>query len=113
MLHLGTLDPDPIPSKGAFENFTLIYILAAITFMMIGTAAFGVQPDSLGYLTVILIVMIAGMLTTTVINILSYYVAIAATKFNLDPDDHCIPITSSVMDVVGTVILVSVISFIL
>ena len=113
MLHLGTLDPDPIPSKGAFENFTLIYILAAITFLMIGTAAFGVQPDSLGYLTVILIVMIAGMLTTTVINILSYYVAIAATKFNLDPDDHCIPITSSVMDVVGTVILVSVISFIL
>ena len=113
MLHLGTLDPDPVPRKGAFENFALIYILAAITFLMIGTAAFGVQPDSLGYLTVILIVMIAGMLTTTVINILSYYVAIAATKFNLDPDDHCIPITSSVMDVVGTVILVSVISFIL
>jgi len=84
-----------------------------VTFIMIGSAAFGVQPDSLAYVTVIAIVLIAGMLTTTVINILSYYVAIAATKFNLDPDDHCIPITSSVMDVVGTVILVTVIGIIL
>ncbi|MBQ7702664.1 MAG: magnesium transporter [Candidatus Methanomethylophilaceae archaeon] len=113
MLHLGTLDPTPLPQKGAYENFMLIYILAAVTFIMIGSAAFGVQPDSLAYVTVIAIVLIAGMLTTTVINILSYYVAIAATKFNLDPDDHCIPITSSVMDVVGTVILVTVIGIIL
>ena len=113
MLHLGTLDPDPVPHKGALENFLIIYILAAVTFIMIGSAAFGVQPDSLGFLTVIAIVLIAGMLTTTVINFLSYYVAIAAIKFNLDPDDHCIPITSSVMDVVGTIILVAVIGAIL
>ena len=113
MLHLGTLSPEPIPRKGAVENFMIIYILAAVTFLMIGTAAFGVQSDSLEYLTVIAIVLVAGMLTTTVINVLSYYVAIAAIKFNLDPDDHCIPITSSVMDVVGTIILVAVIGIIL
>jgi len=113
MLHLGTLSPKAVPQRGAVENFMLIYMLAAVTFLLIGTAAFGVQPDTLSYVTVIGIVLIAGMLTTTVIDILSYYVAIAAIKFNLDPDDHCIPITSSVMDVIGTVILVAVIGVIL
>ena len=39
----------------------------------------------------------------------SDYVALAALRFHLDPDDHCIPITSSIMDVVSTVVLVAVI----
>lgn len=113
MLHLGTLAPKAVPQKAAVENFMLIYLLAAVTFLLIGSAAYGVQPDTLAYAVVIAIVMIAGMLTTTVINVLSYYVAIAAIKFRLDPDDHCIPVTSSVMDVIGTVILVAVIGFML
>ena len=78
---------------------------------MIGSAAFlMVSPAALPYWQVILTVLVAGMLTTTAINILSYYVAVAAIKFKLDPDDHCIPITSSIMDVVGTAILVATIS---
>lgn len=109
MLHLGTLESNALPPRNAYENFLIIYLLALVTFVFIGTAAFLVQPVTLSYLTVIAIIIVAGMLTTTVINYLSYYVAIAATKFNLDPDDHCIPITSSVMDVVGTAILVSII----
>ena len=56
------------------------------------------------------IVLMAGILTTTVINFLSYYVAVSAVKFDLDPDDHCIPITSSIMDMVGTAILVTIIT---
>ncbi len=110
MLHLGTLESKSVPPKNAYENFSIIYILALITFIFIGTAAYIVQPATMSYLTVIAIVFLAGMLTTTVINYLSYYVAVAAIRFNLDPDDHCIPITSSIMDVVGTTILVLVIA---
>ncbi len=113
MLHLGTLDSAPYPPKAAYENFAIMYILALVTFLMIGSAAFIMQPSSLPYWQVILVVITAGMLTTTAINILSYYVAVAAIKFKLDPDDHCIPITSSVMDVVGTAILVAVISLLI
>jgi mgtE-like transporter len=61
------------------------------------------------FMTLVAIVFVAAMIITTVINFLSYYVALAALKFNLDPDDHCIPITSSIMDVVSTVVLVAVI----
>ena len=110
MLHLGTLDSAALPPKPAYENFAIMYILALVTFIMIGSAAFFMEPDSMPYLQLIGVVLIAGMLTATVINFLSYYVAVAAIKFRLDPDDHCIPITSSIMDVVGTTILVAVIS---
>ena len=110
MLHLGTLDSAVLPPKPAYENFAIMYILALVTFIMIGSAAFFMEPDSMPYLQLIGVVLIAGMLTTTVINFLSYYVAVAAIRFKLDPDDHCIPITSSIMDVVGTAILVAVIS---
>ena len=113
MLHLGTLDSAPYPPKAAYENFAIMYILALVTFLMIGSAAFIMQPSSLPYWQLIIVVITAGMLTTTAINILSYYVAVAAIKFKLDPDDHCIPITSSVMDVVGTAILVAVISLLI
>ena len=111
MLHLGTLDSAPFPPREAYENFAIMYLLALVTFILIGSAAFLMVQDSpLPYLQVIATVLLAGMLTTTAINFLSYYVAVAALKFKLDPDDHCIPITSSIMDVVGNAILVAVIT---
>ncbi len=111
MLHIGTMESRKYPNGPAYENFLIIYILATVTFLFIGTAAYIIQPDTLDYVTVIGIVLISGLLATTVINFLSYYVAVSAVKFDLDPDDHCIPITSSIMDMVGTAILVSVIMF--
>ena len=110
MLHLGTLNSAVLPPKPAYENFAIMYILALVTFIMIGSAAFFMEPNSMPYLQLMGVVLLAGMLTATVINFLSYYVAVAAIKFRLDPDDHCIPITSSIMDVVGTTILVAVIT---
>lgn len=110
MLHIGTMESRKYPNGPAYENFLIIYILATVTFLFIGTAAYILQPGSLDYVTVIAIVLISGLLATTVINFLSYYVAVSAVKFDLDPDDHCIPITSSIMDMVGTAIIVTVIS---
>ncbi len=110
MLHIGTMESRKYPNGPAYENFFIIYILATVTFIFIGTAAYVLQPGTLDYVTVIAIVLISGLLATTVINFLSYYVAVSAVKFDLDPDDHCIPITSSIMDMVGTAIIVTVIS---
>lgn len=113
MLHLGTLESKSIPPREASENFEIIYILALFTFAFIGVAAFALYPYDLGFATLMAVILLAGFLATTVINFLSYYVAIAAIKFNLDPDDHSIPITSSVMDVVGTAILVGIITLVI
>ncbi|MCQ2079997.1 MAG: magnesium transporter [archaeon] len=114
MIHLGTLEEKWAPGKGAYENFLLMYICAMITFVYIGAISFGASmltsgTDNISLLTSLAIIVTAGFLVTTILNVLSYYVAIAATKFGLDPDDHCIPITSSVMDMLGSLVLVFII----
>lgn len=113
-LHLGTLGVDRIPGKNAQENFGVTYVLAFLTYAYIGIIAYIAAiltggPGAIGFGTVMAIVLIAGMITTTVLNFLSYYVAVAAVRFDLDPDDHSIPITSSSMDLISASILVFVI----
>ncbi|MDR0309464.1 MAG: magnesium transporter [Candidatus Methanoplasma sp.] len=114
MLHLGTLRIQRFPGKQALENFIVTYILAAVTYGYIGVAAFLAAiamggPGDISFINVMGIVLISGMLTATVLNILSYYVAMGAVKFNLDPDDHSIPVTSSSMDLIGAAVLIGVI----
>ncbi len=114
MIHLGTLRSNGLPPREAGENFVLMYICAMIVFVYIGLIAFGAEMaigshSDIPLWQCIAIIAIAGALATTVLNILSYYVAIIADRAGLDPDDHCIPITSSVMDLIGSVILVAVV----
>jgi len=113
MLHLGTLRVSRFPGKDASENFFITYVLAIVTYGYIGAISFGASmliggPGDIGFLRVMGIVMISGMITTTVLNFLSYYVAVTAVRFNLDPDDHSIPITSSSMDLISATILISI-----
>ena len=118
MIHLGTLEEGWLPGRGAYENFGIMYICAMLTFLYIGIISYAAAVITSGgsnvtFAIAIAVIMIAGFLATTILNILSYYVAVAATKFGLDPDDHCIPITSSVMDLLGSMVLVMVVGFLI
>ena len=110
MFHMGTMPRSRFPPRETLDNFAIMYMLALVTFLYIMVIAFICQPDDMEFLKLLAIVMLSALIITTVINFLSYYVALAALKFRLDPDDHCIPITSSLMDVVSTVVLVAVIT---
>ena len=110
MFHMGTMPRSRFPPRETLDNFAIMYMLALVTFLYIMVIAFVCQPDDMEFLRLLAIVMISALIITTVINFLSYYVALAALKFRLDPDDHCIPITSSLMDVISTVVLVAVIT---
>ncbi|MDR3206205.1 MAG: magnesium transporter, partial [Candidatus Methanoplasma sp.] len=116
MLHLGTLKAGRFPGREADENFAITYILAAVTFAFIGLlaslATLVIYPDiglGMDFWMVMLVVLLAGMVTTTILNFLSYYVAMAAVRFDLDPDDHSIPVTSSSMDLVSALVLIGAI----
>ena len=109
MFHMGTLPRTRFPPRETVDNYLVMYILALVTFLYIMVIAFVCQPDDMEFITLLAVVMVSAVIITTVINFLSYYVALAALRFNLDPDDHCIPITSSIMDVVSTIVLVAVI----
>ena len=118
MLHLGTLRLSRFPNKNAAENFSITYILAAITYAYIGVIAFVAAmaiggPGDIGFVKVMGIVLISGMITTTILNFLSYYVAVTAVRFDLDPDDHSIPITSSSMDLISAAVLIGIIMLII
>jgi mgtE-like transporter len=54
---------------------------------------------------VVLLTLVAGLVTVTALNIISYYVAVLTFRMSLDPDDHSIPLTSSAIDSVGAVAL--------
>ena len=114
MIHLGTLRSKRLPPGEANENFLLMYVCAMVTFLYIGLISYGATiftgtHGDLGLAHSLAIILIAGFLATTVLNLLSYYVAVLADRLGLDPDDHCIPITSSVMDLLGSAVLVAVV----
>ena len=113
MLHLGTLRVSRFPGKKAAENFFITYVLAIATYGYIGVISFiaavvlGGAGD-IGFIRVLCIVLLSGVITTTALNFLSYYVAVTAVRFDLDPDDHSIPLTSSTMDLISSAVLISV-----
>lgn len=116
-IHLGTIEPTLRPQGEAMDNFAFIMVCAMLTFLYIGLVTFGASSVMGGagmpFADSLAIIMVAGFVATVVLSVLSYYVAIAATRFGLDPDDHCIPITSSVMDLLGSLILVAVVGLFL
>ena len=109
MLHMGTLDPTRTPKGITWENFAIIYIFSIWVFTLVGVTSHFVAVllgmGSPGLLQMVLLSMSAGLITVTVLNFISYYVAIYAFKLGLDPDDHSIPLTSSAIDVVGAISL--------
>lgn len=113
LLHMGLLEPRRLPGRLALENFAIIYIFAIWVFTLVGVTAYIValalglgSPSFLGLLGISLF---AGLLTVTVLNLISYYVAVYTFRSNLDPDDHSIPLTSSAIDFVGAMFFIAVV----
>ena len=111
MLHMGLIKPEGVPGRMAMENFLIIYIFSVVIFMLGGVAAHFVALAmglaSPGLLEMTVLATLAGVLTVTLLNVLSYYVAVYTFRFDLDPDDHSIPLTSSAIDLVGTLFLIA------
>lgn len=112
-LHMGLLRPKALPGKLALENFGITYIFGVFAFTLIGVATFilggvlGMESPPLS--TMIILSLIAGMVSTTILCILAYYLSIATFRMSLDPDDHTIPLITSMIDVFGVVAFVATI----
>jgi len=52
----------------------------------------------------------AGLLATVIAIVFSYYIAILTSRFGLDPDNHSVPIITSVMDLAGIVVFLLVLA---
>jgi len=111
-LHLGTLDVNLQISKEVRTEFIVSYFLAFLIFPITGImayflgAAFGIGGISLG--NMILIMMTAGYILTTIAIISTFIVSILSFKHGLDPDNVTIPVITSLIDVLGVISLIVV-----
>lgn len=112
MLHTGMFKPNLFPGKQILPNFLLIYLYSLVVFPIVGISAFiastllGIATPDLW--TLVFISTAAGLIAVTIVNFVGYYVAVAAYKLRLDPDNHSIPMMSSIVDAFGAVCLVAV-----
>lgn len=111
LLHMGLMEPKKAPSKIALENFAILYIFSLWVFVIVGVfthfVSLAVGFASPGLLEMVLLSLTAGICTVTVLNVLSYYIAVSTFRFSLNPDSLSIPFTSSTIDLIGSVFLMA------
>ncbi len=112
-IHMGTMEVRRLPCRAAGGNFLIIHLLSVPVFLMLGGAAHGLAllsgATSPGLGIMLGISLIAGLITSGILSLLCYYIATGATCLDLNPDDHSIPLATSTMDMLGTVVFIGVV----
>lgn len=109
-LHLGVIDPEPVPQRAARRDFLLIASFAVPVFVLVAlTADLAARLTGLaspGVLDMVAVSLLAGAIATAAVMLIAYYGAIATYRLGLDPDNHGIPMVTSSMDLLGAFALV-------
>ena len=106
-LQLGLISPTGLPQGLAYLDASLVAGFAVAIFAFTGALGLGysvlTNTAHPGAVTMVLGTLVAGLMATAIAIIVSYYIAIITTRFRLDPDNHSVPIITSVMDLTGTI----------
>jgi mgtE-like transporter len=105
-LQLGVVSTRGWPEVPALVDGSLVILFGLGIFTFIGGAAF-----ALAHLTGLANIppaadlvggtILAGLLILPAILVVGYELAVVSARFGLDPDDHSVPIVTSVMDLAG------------
>jgi mgtE-like transporter len=112
-LHLGVLSPRALPESPAILDAGLTVAFGLVAFTAVGVAGYVygvVLGKNLGAGIMIGGTLLAGMIATAMAIVVAYYVAILTARFGLDPDNHSVPIITSVMDLSGVIAFLLVLS---
>ena len=108
-MHLGLVDPARLSVRPIMEDITLVFLVAIPTFLVLGGAAdvLAVVADlrSPGVLEMLGLMMLAGMVATTLACFVAYIVGFVTYRLGWDPDNNGIPMVSSASDFLGAVSL--------
>jgi mgtE-like transporter len=115
-LHLGVMTPRGRPEALALLDFSIVFVIALVTFPVLGLAADVMAAlldlASPGPAKMMGITLLAGMMSTLIAAAVAYYTAVATYRIGLDPDNHGIPLITSSMDFFGVVsIVVALLAF--
>ncbi|TAJ44693.1 magnesium transporter [Methanofollis fontis] len=116
-MHLGVIDPEPVPSRAVGIQFAWTYLYTLILLPLMATcahiAALLMGVSSPGLLTMVTIATLAGAIVMTLVNGIAYLTAMISFRYGYDPDNFGIPVITSSIDLLGAVALMSVISLFL
>ena len=106
-IQLGLVRPRAWPDALAWVDGAIVSILAAVTFLVVGSGATVLAElttrEHPGAGEMIVGTLLAGLMMLPLILMLSYGVAVATTRFGLDPDDQSVPVITSSMDLAGVI----------
>jgi mgtE-like transporter len=111
-VHLGLIAPRGIPQLAAFRDFTLTYIFATGVYVFIGGASHLIavalfpRGASPGFLVMIGVSALAGLIATTTAVLAAYYGSTVSYRLGLDPDTYGIPIITAAVDLLGFMSLI-------
>lgn len=109
-LHLGLIEPGPIPRGSAGGEIAMIFSLSLPVFVIAGLVAEvgGIVADqaSPGLVDLVLVAVIGGVAATACVVAVAYYATVVAVRFGLDPDTYGIPMVTSTLDFVGAFTLI-------
>lgn len=112
-VHLGLVPQRAVPNRVAREDMRSVVSLALPIFALVGLAAHlgavAVDADGPGVGGMVGVAMLAGVGAIVVVVAVAYYGTLAAVRFGVDPDTAGIPLTNSVLDLVGAFTLVGAI----
>jgi mgtE-like transporter len=112
-LFLGTAEPTSMPGRAARADIAFVAVLALpmALFNAIGAHYVGrvLGQASPGLGEMIAISLLGGVFSLLFVVLIAYYGTIAAYRTGLDPDTYGIPITSSSLDFVGAIALITAI----
>ncbi len=113
-VHLGMIEASLIPHGTARSDMGFTLALAGPVFgflvLLAEGAAFLLDGDSPGLISLAAVVFSAGLVATFFVLIVAYYGTLTVVRFGLDPDNLGIPIVTASLDVVGALTLVAAVT---
>ena len=104
-IHLGLIEPTRFPQRRAWVDIRAVSALALPIFALVGVASHAgaglVDVASPGLGSMVAVATLAGLGATIVVLAVAYYGTLFAVRSGLDPDTASIPLTNSVLDLVG------------
>jgi mgtE-like transporter len=108
-LQLGVITARGRPEAPALVDASLVVGFGLVIFAVMGVAAVALSDlfDRARPAAGVMIggTMLAGVVLLPIVLAVGYYVAVVTSRFGLDPDNHSVPIITSVMDLAGVAAL--------
>jgi mgtE-like transporter len=109
-LHLGALEARGLPQGLALLDSSIVLLFGLWVFVLLGVgahfASVALGFASPGLLKMLEVGVLAGLMTTGVLLIFAYYVAVLTYRVGLDPDNHGVPLVTSASDLLAVLALI-------